>query len=92
MKQNRKLVLALATAGLIFSAALGASQSRDYFDPVLEPGAFCGGNDGKQPALLKNLILVKTETAPFRPVPPKPALDQRHVKARALPILVHACL
>ena len=79
MKQQRKIVLALAAAGLIFTTTLGAQQAREYFDPVLEPGAFCGGNEGKQPALLKNLILVKNETAPFQPVPPKPALDQAPV-------------
>ena len=72
-------MLALAAAGLIFTTTLGAQQAREYFDPVLEPGAFCGGNDGKQPALLRNLILVKNETAPFQPVPPKPALDQQPV-------------
>ena len=72
-------MLALAAAGLIFTTTLGAQQAREYFDPVLEPGAFCGGNEGKQPALLRNLILVKNETAPFQPVPPKPALDQQPV-------------
>src|SRR5688572_2016496 len=77
--KNRKLMLALAAAGLIFATALGAQQGREYYDPVLEPGAFCGGNEGKQPALLKNLILVKNETQPFQPVPPKPALDQAPV-------------
>ena len=79
MKQQRKLVLALAAAGLIFTTTLGAQQAREYFDPVLEPGAFCGGNEGRQPAMLKNLILVKNETAPFQPVPPKPALEQQPV-------------
>ena len=48
-------MLALAAAGLIFTTTLGAQQAREYFDPVLEPGAFCGGNDGKQPALIKTV-------------------------------------
>ena len=79
MKQNG-LVLALAAAGLIFTTTPGAQQqAREYFDPVFEPGAFCGGNDGKQPALLKHLIMARTETAPFQPVPPKPALEQAPV-------------
>ena len=74
--RTRKLVLALAAAGFVFTTGLGGQDARDYYDPVLEPGAFCGGGDGKQPALLRNLILAKTETQPFQPVPPKPALDQ----------------
>ena len=75
--KNRKLVLALAAGGFVFTTGLaGGQDARDYYDPVFEPGAFCGGNDGKQPALLKALIMVKNETQPFQPVPPKPALDQ----------------
>src|SRR5688572_23039896 len=77
--RNRNLVLALAAAGFVFTTGLGGQDRREYYDPVLEPGAFCGGNEGKQPALLKNQILAKTETAPFQPVPPKPALDQQPV-------------
>jgi tetratricopeptide (TPR) repeat protein len=74
--RNRKLVLALAAAGFVFTTGLGGQDPRDYYDPVFEPGAFCGGNDGKQPALLKQLIMVKNETQPFQPVAPQPALDQ----------------
>src|SRR6187399_1789371 len=77
--RNRKLALALTAAGFVFITGLGGQDARDYYDPVLEPGAFCGGSDGKQPALLRNLILAKTETAPFQPVPPKPALEQAPV-------------
>ena len=75
--RNRKLMLALATAGFVFTTGLGGQSAPEWFDPVLEPGAFCGGAEGKQPAMLRNYIVVaKTETAPFQPVPPKPALDQ----------------
>jgi tetratricopeptide (TPR) repeat protein len=77
--QNHKLVLALAAAGFVFTTGLGGQDGRDYYDPVFEPGAFCGSSDGKQPAILKNLILARTETQPFQPVPPKPALDQAPV-------------
>jgi len=86
--RNRTLTLALAAAGFAFTTGFGGQEGREYFDPVLEPGAFCGGSEGKQPALLRNLvlasaeariILAKTETAPFQPVPPKPALDQSPV-------------
>jgi hypothetical protein len=74
--RNRKLMLALAASGFAFTAGFGAQEARDYYDPVFEPGAFCGGNDGRQPALLRQLIMVKNETQPFQPVPPQPALDQ----------------
>lgn len=77
--RNHKLALALAAAGLMFTTMPGAQESREYYDPVLEPGAFCGGAEGKQPALLRNLILVKNETQPFQPVPPQPALDKAPV-------------
>jgi len=79
--RNRKLVLALAAAGMLVATGFGDGDGRqDYFDPVLEPGAFCGRADGSQPPLLRELIRVaKTETAPFQPVPPKPALGETPV-------------
>jgi tetratricopeptide (TPR) repeat protein len=73
--KNRTLMLALAAAGFVFTTGLGGQSAPEWFDPVLEPGAFCGSSDGKQPPLLRNLILAKTETAPFQPVPPRPALE-----------------
>jgi tetratricopeptide (TPR) repeat protein len=77
--KNRGLALALAAAGFLFTTGSGGQAAPEWFDPVLEPGAFCGGTPGKQPALLKNLVLARTETQPFQPVPPKPALDQAPV-------------
>lgn len=74
----RKLTLALAAAGF-FAASGFNSQTMEWFDPVLEPGAFCGGNAGGQPPLLRTLILAKTETTPFQPVPPQPALGETPV-------------
>jgi len=78
---NTKLVLALAAAGLMAATGFNdGARAADWFDPVLEPCAFCGGADGKQPPLMRNLLRVaKTETAPFQPVPPKPALDETPV-------------
>ena len=77
--KNRKLILALAAAGFVAATGFTGETSKEWFDPVLEPGAFCGGNSGGQPALLKHLILAKTETAPFQPVPAKPALAETPV-------------
>jgi tetratricopeptide (TPR) repeat protein len=71
------LTLSLAAAGLLTTGFTGeGTDAKGWFDPVLQPGAFCGGGNGGQPALLKHLILAKTETTPFQPVPPQPALDQ----------------
>jgi len=78
--RSRKVALALAVTGLAFTTGSGGqAPGTEWFDPVLEPGAFCGSAGGKQPALLKNLILARTETAPFQPVPPRPALETRPV-------------
>ena len=76
--RNRKLLLAIAAAGLATASGFSTAEAdRGWYDPVLEPGGLCGPPASGQPALLKNLIiLAKTETAPFQPVPPKPALDQ----------------
>ena len=75
--KSKKLTIALASAGFLFATGIGGEPAKEWFDPVLEPGAFCGGAEGKQPAMLRNLIvLAKNETAPFQPVPPKPALGE----------------
>ena len=72
------LHLALAGAGLLMATGIGGEARRDWYDPVLEPGAFCGSADGGQPAMLKKfIVLAKTETAPFQPVPAQPALDRK---------------
>jgi tetratricopeptide (TPR) repeat protein len=74
------LHLSLAAAGLLFATGIGGEGPREWYDPVLEPGAFCGGAEGGQPVLLRKLIVAaKTETAPFQPVPPQPALGQKPV-------------
>ena len=79
--KNTRLVLALAATGMVVATGFNdGATAGAWFDPVLQPGAFCGPADGKQPALLRDLIRVaKTETAPFQPVPPKPALGEKPV-------------
>ena len=77
--KNRHLIIALAAIGFLTATGFGQSEEpKGYFDVVLEPGAFCGGNEGKQPQLMKELIRVaKTETTPFQPVPAKPAFGEK---------------
>jgi len=79
---KKALVLALATAGMIAATGFDdGARTGEWFDPVLQPGAFCGGADGKQSPLMRDLVRVaqRTETAPFQPVPPKPALGETPV-------------
>jgi tetratricopeptide (TPR) repeat protein len=74
---RKALRIALASAGLLtLSGFTSEPATQEYFDPLLQPGAFCGPPQGGQPALLRNLVLAATETAPFQPVPPKPALGE----------------
>ena len=70
---HRKLRYAIVVAS---TAAIGPgmTQGNGAFDPQLDGGAMCGPPAGGQPAVLRALILAKTETAPFQPVPAKPAL------------------
>jgi tetratricopeptide (TPR) repeat protein len=76
MKMTR-LAIALGAAGLITGFAYTAANAGDeWYDPVLKPGALCAPRPAGQPALLRNLILAKTETAPFQPVPARPAMAQ----------------
>jgi tetratricopeptide (TPR) repeat protein len=65
----------IAASGLLVSDAVVASRSSSsgdeaVFDPLLSPsGQACGPVTAGPPALLKALLLAKTETAPFQPVP-----------------------
>ena len=75
--RNRKLLLAIAAAGIATAAGFPTAEAdRGWYDPVLEPGGLCGPPAAGQPALLRNLILARTETTPFQPVPAKPALGE----------------
>ena len=77
---NRKLssvALAAAVSAALASFATGSRGERTVPDPLLEPAAAACAPNAGQPALLKKMILAATETAPFQPVPPRPALDER---------------
>ena len=80
----RRSALALAASTLCATALLvpqRQSQSSELrpadraagFDPALDTAAFCGPARGGPPPLLKGLIRVKTETAPFQPASVKAA-------------------
>jgi tetratricopeptide (TPR) repeat protein len=76
MKVTR-LAMALGAAGIITGFAYTAANAGDeWFDPVLQPGALCAPRAAGQPALLRSLVLAKTETTPFQPVPARPAMAQ----------------
>jgi hypothetical protein len=76
-----KLGLAFACAGMgmlpdmpgVFAAA------NDAFDPLLDGGPVCGARTSGQPAIIRALVLTKTETAPFQPVPAAPAMGEAPV-------------
>ncbi|HXN16466.1 MAG TPA: hypothetical protein VN878_08805 [Usitatibacter sp.] len=69
-----KFALSLGAVGAIFAIALG-SAGEGGLDTLLGPEGLCGAPTGGQPALLRHLILAKTETAPFRAVPAQGQLD-----------------
>ena len=78
---SRKLRLALASAGICafvtWSGAPGAGN--DAFDPLLDGGPLCGEGTVGPPAVLRAMVLAEAETAPFQPVPPKPAMGEAPV-------------
>src|SRR6185436_10383648 len=75
--KSKALKLALASAGILtLSGFASAPAEEPYFDSLLAPGALCAPAERGQPALLRHMILAATETAPFQPVPPKPALGE----------------
>jgi tetratricopeptide (TPR) repeat protein len=68
--RRRTLVTALAAIGALPAA------SGDAFDPLVDGGAYCVTGRGGPPTILRSLVLARTETTPFQPVPPKPALSE----------------
>jgi tetratricopeptide (TPR) repeat protein len=69
-----RLSLAVAAACAIAlqpSSSVGGDKS---FDPLLDGAASCAPAAGGPPALFKKLVVAAAETAPFQPVPAKPAL------------------
>lgn len=74
----RRSVIASAACGVVLSGVLVAERAgiggtaAPGFDPLFdEAGRACGSVTGGQPALLKKLLIARTETAPFQPVPMK---------------------
>jgi len=63
----------------IASLPIPLAAGQDIPDPLLQPGAMCAPFNGGPPPLLRQMILAATETAPFQPVPPKPALNESPV-------------
>jgi tetratricopeptide (TPR) repeat protein len=61
-------------AGVVSIATVpGVLAAEDALpDPLLVPGAICAPGNSGQPALLKALILARTETTPFQPPAAKP--------------------
>ncbi len=77
---RRAIAAALAACGLVGVAALAnqsvlaGSRSAQAADPLLDASSrACAPSTGGQPALLRKLVLARTETAPFQPVPAKAA-------------------
>jgi len=72
----RQKTLEVAFTAAIVAATLSFPvRAADLPDPILAPGTLCAPAAG-QPALLRQLILAKTETQPFQPKPgPAQAAD-----------------
>ncbi len=74
-----KAALVIAVGGAIVATVLAggrvsAGRVVEAYDPVVaEPARMCRPNTSGPPALWKNLVLAKTETTPFQPVPMKAA-------------------
>src|SRR4030095_1453944 len=78
MQPNRTRI-ALALAVTLAMPATARQDGDRVFDPLLDEGAICAPAAGAPPPLLHKLLLAAAETAPFQPVPPKPALSERPV-------------
>ena len=77
--QATRLRIALAVAGTAGLALAPGAGGNAAFDPLLDGGALCAAPAGGPPAVLRNLVLAATETAPFQPVPALPALAESPV-------------
>jgi len=77
---SKKLRLAIGGAGIAIALVPGVpGAGNDTFDPLLDGGSLCGIQTSGPPALLRGLVLAAAETAPFQPVPAKPALSEKPV-------------
>ena len=72
--QRLRLALAVAAACAITVQPASSVGGNTSFDPLLDGAASCAPAAGGPPALFRNLVLAAAETAPFQPVPAKPAL------------------
>ena len=72
--QDHRLALAITATCALVIPATASPGSDTGFDPLLSDGATCSPAAAGPPALLRKLILAAAETAPFQPVPAKPAL------------------
>jgi tetratricopeptide (TPR) repeat protein len=85
MPSSRHRIALAVSAALALLVPTTASPGSDAsFDPLLSDGAMCAPAASGPPALLHKLILAATETAPFQPVPAKPALEDKPVLYRNL--------
>ena len=73
---KRTPLLCLSAAAILGLVPPALGEAPTPIDPLLDAGALCGPPSGGQPALLRHLIVAATETAPFQPVPPQPALSE----------------
>jgi tetratricopeptide (TPR) repeat protein len=76
----QRLRIALVLAGIGAFATQPGASADGLFDPLLDGGPICSArNGGGPPAVLRNFILARTETAPFQPVPAAPAMGEAPV-------------
>jgi tetratricopeptide (TPR) repeat protein len=79
-----RLSLAVGVACLLAVQPSASSGGNDAFDPLLDDGASCLPRAGGPPPLLGKLLLAAAETAPFQPLPARPALAEAPVLYRDL--------
>ena len=72
MRIANSRILAAAVAAALLAVPVALTAGEELPDPLLAPGAICAPAERGQPALLKALILAKTETTPFQPPAAKP--------------------
>ncbi len=77
--QDHRLALAITAACALAIPATDSPGNDTGFDPLLNDGTTCSPAAAGPPALLHKLILAAAETAPFQPVPAKPALTETPV-------------
>ena len=72
--QRLRIALAVAAACAISPQPSSSAGGNASFDPLLDDSATCAPGVAGPPALFRRLVLAAAETAPFQPVPAKPAL------------------